>query len=179
MNSLRHASHYLKQFNNILLIVIFTITIPNITYSGDNTNLKNTNIEKYKDPIIAGALSWYSPGMGQIYVGNTTRGSIIFITEWTLIMSSIFVYADLSLSLGGKKGFSIAFIEKKEDSDNLLFRRKNISIALLSLTIVLHIYNIIDAISLANKYNRNLINVIYKSENSGNKLIEMSINNAF
>jgi TM2 domain-containing membrane protein YozV len=172
MNSLKPAYHFWKQLSGIFILLCFV-------YSRFIYPTEREIQEEYKDPILAGALSWYTPGMGQLYVGKTKRGVIIFITEWTLILSSIFVYADVSFSLGGKKGISVSFTEKEEYTDNPIFRRKTISITLLSLAIALHIYNVVDAIRLANEHNKSLIKITYNQHNDGNKFIGMSINNEF
>ncbi|MBU1075870.1 MAG: hypothetical protein KKH98_01165, partial [Spirochaetes bacterium] len=51
-----------------------------------------------KDPILAGVLSWYMPGLGQFYAGKYLKGSIFWVVENTLLVSAILTIADINFS---------------------------------------------------------------------------------
>ena len=132
---------------HIIITLIILISI--------NAFAKEKSIRDFKDPVMAGVLSWYSPGMGQIYSGHIERGAIFFAAEWTMLLTALFVVVDINFAFGGSRGVSLSFTEKKEDWGKSV-TRKSISLSLLGAALILHIFNVFDAIRLAKKYNHKL-----------------------
>lgn len=105
-----------------------------------------------KDPFLAGALSFYNPGLGQYYVGEPLKGTLFWVGENALFWSSLLTVMDLSINLKKDVGFEFKIKRKKNLSDERIYT----SIGLGFAFIVLHIYNIIDAVNSAKKYNKSL-----------------------
>lgn len=120
----------------ILLILIFS---------------QETNGEtiKRKDPLLAGVLSWYMAGLGQIYAGEYLKGTIFWVIDYTLYISAILTVADINFSANKDIGFQINIKPKEYISA----KQKTIAISLSVGYVVFHIYNIIDAIKTVRKNN--------------------------
>lgn len=118
----------------------------------DNFWAKDDIIFQKKNPFLAGALSFYNPGLGQLYVGDTTKGILFWASENILLFSALFISMDIKLNL--KKDFGFEFSIKKKN--NLSIERKITSISLGTFFIIIHIINIIDAINSAQNYNKNI-----------------------
>ncbi len=105
-----------------------------------------------KDPFLAGALSFYNPGLGQFYVGDTESGMLFWVGENILFFSALLMVTDISFKL--KKDFGFEF--KIEQKSNLSDGRVATAIGLGIGFLFLHIYNIIHAVDGAKDYNKRL-----------------------
>lgn len=110
-----------------------------------------------KDPIFAGVLSWYMPGLGQFYVGKYLKGSIYWVVENTLFISAILTVADINFSANSEIGFELNLKPK----DNLSRTQKSIGYSLAIGFVAFHIFNVIDAIQTTRNYNK----IIEENEN--------------
>lgn len=108
---------------------------------------------KKKDPIFAGMLSWYMPGLGQYYSGEYVKGTVFLVTEYALAIGSILYFMDFDFAAGDGSGFSIRIDAKRTDLGVISTSRKNVFIGLMSLLAVMHLYNISDAVVTARNYN--------------------------
>jgi hypothetical protein len=63
-------------------------------------NAESISKEK-KDPILAGALSWYVPGLGQIYSGAYLKGIAFFVVEESLFIGTLLSFFELQLDVTG------------------------------------------------------------------------------
>ena len=103
-----------------------------------------------KDPILAGALSWYVPGLGQMYSGSVLKGAAFFVVEETLLVSTVLIFAEIELDVTGNVGLGIN-IKSKSNPD----RDAQSKALILGLSLIaVHFINIIDAVNTARKYNR-------------------------
>ncbi len=102
-----------------------------------------------KDPLLAGVLSWYMPGLGQFYAGKYLKGSIFWVLENTLFISALLTVTDINFSSNEEIGFQFS-IKPKE---NLSRDDETIGISLFIGWGLFHIYNIIDAIQTARDVN--------------------------
>lgn len=103
-----------------------------------------------KDPILAGALSWYVPGLGQMYSGSVLKGAAFFVIEETLLISTVLIFAEIKLDFTGSVGLGINIKSRSNpDRDD----QRNALILGISLVAV-HFVNIIDAVNTARRYNR-------------------------
>ena len=131
----------------LIIIFIFLILFP-LTLSASDQSF---TFER-KNPFLAGVFSWFHPGLGQFYAGDTKKATIFWLTENVLLFSVILNIADIKIS--GKRDFGFDFsIRLKQNPSNL---RIVSTIGLGLLLIAIHIYNIIDAIKTAQDYNRKL-----------------------
>ncbi len=112
--------------------------------------------ERKKDPILAGILSWYVPGLGQYYSGEIGKGTIFLLTEYTLTLSAILYFVNFDFSAGGKSGFKINIDAKRSDLGVVETSRRNVFIGVMSLVALIHLYNISDAVQSARIFNVNL-----------------------
>lgn len=103
-----------------------------------------------KDPLLAGVLSWYMPGLGQFYAGQYLKGSIYWVVENTLFVSAVLTIADLNFSVNKDIGFQFSIKPKKYVSK----RDKTIAITLGVSYCAFHVFNVIDAIRTTAGLNR-------------------------
>jgi hypothetical protein len=111
---------------------------------------------KKKDPIFAGMLSWYIPGLGQFYTGNYIKGTAFLVSEYALAITAVFYFMNFDFSAGGGSGFSMKVDAKRTDLGLVSTSRKNIFIGMVSFLFVLHIYNVTDAALSARSFNMEL-----------------------
>lgn len=113
-----------------------------------------------KDPMLAAAFSWFTPGLGQAYVGNYLEGGIYWVVDRALFWSAILTIADIKVKLNSDVGFGLS-INLKE---NLSKARILTSVGLGLGFVAFHIYQIIDASADANSYNENKMADYYKKK---------------
>ncbi len=111
---------------------------------------------KKKDPILAGMLSWYMPGLGQYYSGEFFKGTLFLVTEYTLAITAIFYFLNFDFAAGGSSGFNLRVDAKRTDLGVVETSRRNVFYGMLVLVGILHIYNISDAVISAGKFNERL-----------------------
>ena len=114
-----------------------------------------------KDPILAGALSWYVPGLGQFYSGAFLKGAVFWVAEEALLISTILTLAEMELNVTGDIGITLNITSKENPN-----RTERRTAFLLGAALVgVHFYNIIDAVNTTRNYNlqqRNLYaDVVY------------------
>ncbi len=129
--------------------------------SADIETLKNLDydsafFERKRDPILAGILSWYVPGLGQYYSGNIWKGTAFLITEYTLTLGALFYFLNFNFSAGSGTGFKVNVDAKRTDLGVVETSRKNIFAGIMSLVLVIHIYNVSDAVKSARVFNGEL-----------------------
>lgn len=105
-----------------------------------------------KDPIFAGALSWYMPGLGQMYAGDLLKGSVFFVIEEALLIGTVLSFAELKLDVTGD--IDIGFNIKSKDNPDR--DEQKVGIILGVVFIGVHFLNIIDAVNTTRTYNRSL-----------------------
>ncbi|MDD5065933.1 MAG: hypothetical protein PHF84_02680 [bacterium] len=105
-----------------------------------------------RDPILAGVLSWYMPGLGQFYAGQYLKGSIYWVVENTLFISAVLTIADLNFSVNKDIGFQFNVKPKEYVSK----KDKTIAITLAVSYIAFHVFNVIDAIRTTVTVNREM-----------------------
>jgi hypothetical protein len=111
-----------------------------------------------KDPFIAGLLSWSWNGLGQFYTQNYTRGSFFLaadIAQKGLLIYGIFYYSD---KYSGDDGNIVKW-------KNISNRDKSIIIGYLFSMLLLKIACVVDAVSSAEEYNREIYFPYWKRQN--------------
>jgi len=102
-----------------------------------------------KDPFIAGLLSWFMMGIGQIYCREYTKGSI-FIAVDLLDKTSMVLLISYINNKYAPKSDEIIYINWKAFDNETKF----LIITYLAAKIGIRFYSVIDAIQCANEYNQ-------------------------
>ncbi len=131
-------------------------------FNTDEPVLRETLIEPhpvYRDPFIAGLLSWFMMGIGQIYCREYTKGSIFIAADLADKASLILLVSYINNKYSQS--------EKTIDVNWKAFEpgTKVLIISYLTIKFGLRFYNVIDAIQSANEYNRK-----YMSQRDDEKL---------
>jgi hypothetical protein len=114
-----------------------------------------------KDPILSGALSWYVPGLGQMYSGAFLKGAVFFVIEEALLLGTLLTFAELKLDVTG--GIDIGLnIKSKEHPDR---NEQKIGLFLGIAFVVVHFVNVIDAVNTTIRYNKSLEREFYPDIN--------------
>jgi hypothetical protein len=134
----------MKKWNKKLLPFLLLVLIPLLAQAETNS-LRFA--DSYKDPFLAGVLSWVMPGAGQIYCHSYTKGSIFIFGDMTEKTSMVLVLLYLNNKYFRTRSAPISW-ELLEINDRAIV----LSYFLLSSTFKL--YNAMDAVFTAKKYNR-------------------------
>ncbi len=123
----------------------------------------------YKDPFLAGVLSWVMPGAGQIYAQSYTKGSVFIFAN--LVDKSSMVLLLLYLN-NNYKNVSTGISWKDLDT-----RDKALIISYFAISTTLKLYNSIDAIYTAEKYNktRSMMRVGFYVDPITDKLVQSPV----
>ncbi len=114
------------------------------------SSVMNADSFSNHDPLLAGVLSWYMAGLGQFYNGQYLKGSIFWVVDNTLLISTILTVADINFSVNKDIGFQVNIKPKEKITST----SQNIALSLLLTYTAFHIYNVIDAISFVkHRYN--------------------------
>jgi TM2 domain-containing membrane protein YozV len=132
------------------LLAALLILAPVLCLPGELGQGGEVRAAQRKDPILAGALSWYVPGLGQMYSGAILKGAAFFVLEETLLVGTILTFAEIKLDVTGNVGLGIN-IKSKSNPDRE--EQRNALILGISLVAV-HFLNVIDAVNTTRKYNR-------------------------
>ncbi len=118
-----------------------------------NLEYNSAFFERKRDPILAGILSWYVPGLGQYYSGKIWKGTAFLVTEYGLTLGAIFYFMNFDFSAGGKSGFKVNVDAKRTDLGVVETSRRNVFLGMMTVVAVIHLYNISDAVSSARSFN--------------------------
>jgi hypothetical protein len=121
------------------------------------THAENDYVKSRKDPILAGALSWYVPGLGQMYSGAFLKGAAFFVIEEALLVGTVLSFAELTLDVSGSFNIGLS-IKSKDDPDK---GEQRTGIVLGVSLIIVHFVNVIDAVNTSRRYNRALDTQLY------------------
>ncbi len=135
----------------IICIILLVFTYPLLLFGAEARPYNR------KDPILAGALSWYVPGLGQLYASAYLKGAAFWIIEEALLASAILTIAELELNVTGDINLGID-IKSKDNPNN---RERKTAIILGSSFVVVHFLNVIDAVNTTRKYNQTQERKVY------------------
>ena len=136
----------------VAVLLLSLIAAPVYSLAQQEDFQKNEEeIPKFKDPILAGALSWYVPGLGQIYAGSIFKGVTFMAVEFALLYGTIISVAEIELGVTG--GFTLGFEIKGKGSD-ITSAERTTAIVLGTTLIVVHFINIVDAVNTTRRFNR-------------------------
>jgi hypothetical protein len=124
----------------------------------DQSTLENLEYDRYffekkKDPIFAGILSWYVPGLGQYYSGEIIKGTTFLVVEYGLIIGAVFYFLNFDFAAGSGSGFNIKVDAKRTDLGFVETSRRNVFIGIMAIVFGIHLYNISDAVKSARNAN--------------------------
>lgn len=157
----------MKRFWCILCLVLYTIittSVYNNVYAQTQTKQQHllneeeikVMLEKQKDPVFAGILSLYMPGLGQFYCGEKFKGITFLVVEYGIVISSVLYFIDFNFKGGEHSGFNLKIDAKRTEVGNISSDRKNLLYVTLAGLCAIHFYNIYDAVQSAYSFNDNL-----------------------
>jgi hypothetical protein len=117
------------------------------------TNSPSSVAVREYNPFLAGTLSWYSAGLGQIYTGDYVKGAVFFMIDSTLLYMAINAIADVNLVIDENIGLGVN-IAMRKDTANKKYGINGSFFLIAFLTF--HVYNIFDAVLTSTKKNRAL-----------------------
>jgi len=123
-----------------ILILIFLTAMPNFLFS--------ENYE-YRNPFLAGVLSWTMPGAGQFYAKSYVKGSFFVMTE-IINKSVLFLMASYlrdNYTKNTKESVTINW-------SSLSLMDKGLVVGYIITSLAWKVYVSLDAIHSAEKYNR-------------------------
>ncbi|MBN2322859.1 MAG: hypothetical protein JXQ30_03930 [Spirochaetes bacterium] len=132
-----------------LVIVFLVVAVPVLCLGADGTAFVR------KDPILAAALSWYIPGLGQLYSDDILSGVVFYVVENALLIGALVPFVELKLDITGNMGVGVDLKSKDtifESND------QRVALALGVSLVVIHIINVIDAVNSARDYNKSYEN---------------------
>ncbi len=129
-----------------LIIILFIATI---LQAQDGTSPVATEY----NPFLAGTLSWYSAGLGQIYTRNYIKGVVFFTVDTSLFLLMINSVADFNLNIDDKLGFSLN-VQLKSQKD-IEYNSLKAAFFLVSY-VSFHFYNVFDAVLTSARKNARL-----------------------
>lgn len=150
------------QISALIAIILFC-SVYSICYASGKSDSERIDLEsleynraffdKKKDPIFAGMLSWYMPGLGQYYSGEIVKGTAFIVTEYALTIGAIFYFLNFDFAAGGGTGFKINIDAKRTDLGVVETSRRNVFIGIMSMVFVIHLINVADAVGSAKDFN--------------------------
>jgi TM2 domain-containing membrane protein YozV len=129
-----------------LLVLMF---LSSVLLAGENPK----EIRTEYNPFLAGTLSWYSAGLGQIYTGSYVKGAIFFAVDSTLLILMVNSVADFNLNIDDKLGFSLN-VQLKSQKD-IEYNSLMATFFLVSY-VSFHFYNVFDAVMVSARKNAEL-----------------------
>ncbi|HOG65030.1 MAG TPA: hypothetical protein PLD82_06295 [Spirochaetota bacterium] len=106
-----------------------------------------------KDPFFAAALSWFIPGLGQLYVGKPLKGGLYWLIDNTLFWTAILNVAHVDLGLERDIGFRFAIRARENLSSARIWTSVGVGLCYLAF----HIYNVLDAADDAEHHNQEIL----------------------
>lgn len=113
-----------------------------------------------KDPFFAAALSWFVPGLGQIYADEPLKGALFWVADTLLFWGTILTIADIDLGLNSDVGFSFAIKFRNNPSSGRIAAAIGLGTAYLAF----HIFNMVDAANGAIRYNDRIYRMRFRDD---------------
>lgn len=111
---------------------------------------------KKKDPLFAGMLSWYIPGLGHYYSEEYLKGTVFMVTEYGLMITAIVSFIDFDFSAGGGSGFQMRLDSSEANLGAFKIPRRTIFWGTMVIVGIMHLYSVSDAVLSARSYNERL-----------------------
>ena len=128
-----------------VILTLLLFTVPALCFSIEGETYVR------KDPILAAALSWYIPGLGQLYSGSIIKGALFWVVENSLLVAAVMPFVELKLDVTGNMGVGVNLKSK----DNIFeSNEQRVALALGIALAVVHIVNVIDAVNTTRSYNK-------------------------
>jgi len=141
----------MRKIISFIVVFVLMFSTSNIYSQGKERRLDIASPSR-KDPFLAGILSWYTPGLGQIYTENYWKGVIIWGIEQSLFFTGLLMIADINFGVNETVGFQLNIKPKETISDE----KKVICVSLFLTLGIFHIYNVVDAVRSAKDFNKKL-----------------------
>ena len=106
-----------------------------------------------KDPFFAAALSWFIPGLGQLYVGKPLKGGLYWLIDNTLFWTAVLNVAHVDFGFERDIGFRFAIRARENLSSARIWTSVGVGLCYLAF----HIYNVLDAADDAEHHNQEIL----------------------
>lgn len=103
-----------------------------------------------RNPLLAGALSWYSAGLGQMYTGDYLKGGAFFVVDNALLLLALNAVAEVNLVVNENLGTTLNV--RWRDRRSVEYNAARATFYLVSYA-VFHSYNVFDAVHTALRKN--------------------------
>lgn len=103
-----------------------------------------------RNPLLAGALSWYSAGLGQMYTGDYLKGGVFFVVDNALLLLALNAVAEVNLVVNENLGTTLNV--RWRDRRSVEYNAARATFYLVSYA-VFHSYNVFDAVHTALRKN--------------------------
>jgi TM2 domain-containing membrane protein YozV len=135
-----------------IVLTIILCTVPALCFSAEGEAFVR------KDPILAAALSWYIPGLGQLYSDALLKGTLFWVVENSLLVAAVMPFIELRLDVTGNMGVGVNLKSK----DNIFeSNEQRVALALGLALAVVHLINVIDAVNTTRDYNKSYEERLY------------------
>ena len=128
-----------------IILTLLLFTVPALCFSMEGETYVR------KDPILAAALSWYIPGLGQLYSGAIIKGALFWVVENSLLVAAVMPFAELKLDVTGNIGVGVNLKSKDTIFES---NEQRVALALGIALVVVHLVNVIDAVNTTRTYNK-------------------------
>jgi hypothetical protein len=134
----------------LLLVLLLAAAVPAFSATNDRPTVRPREF----NPFLAGTLSWYSAGLGQIYTGDYAKGAVFFAIDNTLLYMAINAIADINLVIDENIGLGVN-VALRKDTENKKYRLNGAFFLVAFLTF--HFYNVFDAVLTSTRKNSLLL----------------------
>ena len=118
--------------------------------SGITTYQAESSVSPYKDPFIAGVLSWFMMGVGQIYAGEYWKGSLFIAVSLTNKILLVLLLNHINSKYGSSNEIVNVNWSTFDTSTRVLI------VLYIVEALGLRIFNVVDAVTSAQRYNERI-----------------------
>ena len=111
------------------------------------------SFQERRDPFFAAALSWFIPGMGQVYVGRPLEGAGYWLFDNVLFWGAIVTIAHLDIGLERDIGFRFAVRMRENLSPARVWTSVGIGVGWLAF----RVYTVLAAAEKASTHNQQIL----------------------
>ena len=132
-----------KKISWFFILILFVLS---------TSMLYGKNNDKSYNPFLAGTLSWYSAGLGQVYTSQYLKGAVFFVIDNSLLLLFVNSIADINFNIDESLGFNLNIQLKKQQ--DIEYNSVPATFFFVSY-VAFHFYNVFDAILGATSQNNN------------------------
>lgn len=133
---------FANMYKKILIFLLISLVFVNLSAAQ----------KRRVDPILAGILSLHTGGLGQFYCEDYLKGTIIWLVDNAIFLTTIFLIADMNFSISKDAGiqFSINLKRREEIKTEVFYTFLGLSLGFIGF----RIFSMIDAANTAIEKNK-------------------------